>query len=100
MAWLAESNPDEHFHFHLLWSLESEASRFEGAPVKNVWVLTQSDPLEKPVVDDERAEYPQFELTFQVLSECDLDELAEHQELGTVPPRFRKEIAPVVVPGG
>jgi hypothetical protein len=100
MSWLAESNPNEHYHFHLLWSLESEASRFEGAPLKNVWVLTQSETPEKPVVTNDRATYPQYELTFQVLTESELDELAQYQDSGTVPPRYIKKIASVEIPCG
>ena len=100
MAWLAESDPDEHFHFHLLWSLESEASRFEGEPTKNVWVLTQSEIPQKPVINNDRATYPQFELTFQVLSDTELDELAQYQDSGTVPPRYIKNIASVEIPCG
>jgi len=77
------SNPTENFHFHLLWHLESEASRFEGAQPKSVWLLSQ---LAQP----SSGEAGEFELTFQVVGESDLDELAKHQATGIVPARFQK----------
>jgi len=90
IAWLAESNPTEKFHFHLLLHLESIASRYDGARPTNVWFLSQ--PTSSGVdaatrADSERQEY---DITFQVVSESDLDELALDQEAGMVPARFQK----------
>src|SRR5207245_578737 len=39
IAWLADAPPEENFHMHLLWHLESQASRFDGMRPRNVWVL-------------------------------------------------------------
>jgi len=88
IAWLVASDPSEHYHFHLLWHLESEASRFEGKLPKNVWVLAQPGQPTVPV-----GETPAFEFTFQVVTDPELDELAEHQASGTVPARFQKHEA-------
>ena len=100
VAWLAASNPTEGYHFHVLWHLESEASRFEGARPRNVWVLTQIEEPEIPAAAGSGGEVPEFELTFQVLSESDLDELAGCQDTGKVPPRFQKQEASLVVQCG
>ena len=100
MAWLAASNPEEGYHFHVLWHLESQASRFDGVRPRNVWVLTQAEEPEIPAAAASGGEVPEFELTFQVLGESDLDELAEHQDTGHVPPRFQKKEASLVVQHG
>jgi hypothetical protein len=100
MAWLAASNPEEGYHFHVLWHLESEASRFESIRPRNVWVLTQVEEPAVPAAAVSGGEVPQFELTFQVLGESDLDELAEHQHTGHVPPRFQKKETSLVVQHG
>jgi len=97
MAWLAASEPSEHYHFHLLWHLESEASRFEGVRPRNVWVLSQSEVPQLPAVAGSGGEVPEFELTFQVVSESELDELAQCQDIGIVPASFKKAEASVVV---
>jgi hypothetical protein len=90
VAWLVASDPTENYHFHLLWHLDSAASRFNGAGPKNVWFLSQA-PQAGAQTD--------FELTFQVISESDLDALAEHQATNTVPLRFQKHDAPVSANG-
>ena len=91
MAWLADSNPEDLYHFHLLWSLESEASRFDGVRPKNVWFLqTPPSHLIKSVPPNTMKAVP-FEITFQVLSETLLDELATAQEDGFIPPKYLKE---------
>jgi hypothetical protein len=89
IAWLAESDPTELFHFHVLLHLESEAFRYDGVRPNNVWFLRQSpSPATAAILDGwEKREY---EMTFQVVSESDLDELAQYQDEGTVPPRFQK----------
>lgn len=97
-GWLAESNPVEGFHFHLLWHLESEASRFEGMRPKNVWILSESHiPAESDGTAFDCVPR-EFELTFQVVVESTLDELAEHQSSGAIPPRFQKDRSAIVVP--
>jgi len=97
IAWLVASNPDEGYHFHLLWHLESEASRFEGIRPKNVWVLSQTQAPATPTDFPPDAEPVEFELTFQVTGEADLDELAECQASGSIPPRFQKQDAAIVM---
>jgi len=52
--------------------------------------LSQTTPPPSEDVPDDPYTVQEFELTFQVVSESDLDELAEHQESGIVPPRFEK----------
>ena len=90
IAWLAESNPTEKFHFHLLWHLESEASRFDGARPTNVWFLSQANSSTADAASHAGSKRQDYELTFQVVSESDLNELASDQEGGTVPARFQK----------
>jgi hypothetical protein len=97
IAWLAASNPDEGYHFHLLWHLESEASRFEGVRPRNVWFLSQSRAPAMPTDAPPDCELREFELTFQVAGEATLDELAGSQDSGAIPPRFQKEEAAVVI---
>ena len=97
IAWLAASNPDEGYHFHLLWHLESEASRFEGVRPKNIWFLSQSHAPSIPTDAPLDFELSEFELTFQVVGEADLDELAACQASGTIPPRFQKQDAAIVI---
>src|SRR5687767_5831459 len=79
MAWLAASNPDESFHLHLLWHLESDASRFDGVRPKNVWVLRSPDTHRVKSEPPEGMEAVEFDVTFQVVREVDLDELAMAQ---------------------
>ena len=69
IAWLAASEPSKHYHFHVLWHLESEASRFDGVLPKNVWVLSQSEQLAVPKAAALGGETPPFELTFQVVTD-------------------------------
>jgi hypothetical protein len=100
MSWLAESNPAEFYHFHLLWHLESEASRFEddrSRGAKNVWFLRtpSTHPSNSAPLQDTKA--VAFELTFQVLTETGLDELAsaqeQEQEQGLIPSKYLKQEA-------
>ena len=100
IAWLAASNPAEAFHFHLLWHLESEASRFEGERPKNVWFLSQTHAPTTPADTPPDGQVREFEVTFQVVTEADLDELAEHQASGAIPLRFQKQVAAVIVQCG
>lgn len=97
IAWLASSNPSEKFHFHLLWHLEASTAAAEVGGAKSVWVLTQSEPIEGRAVATPSGTVPEFELTFQVVDESDLDELSEHQVSGQVPHRFRKHFSAVEV---
>ncbi|HEX5124563.1 MAG TPA: hypothetical protein VFV97_15070 [Rhodanobacteraceae bacterium] len=90
IAWLVASNPTEMFHMHFLWHLESAASRFEGVTPKNVWHLVQSESPRLPADAPPGAVIRDFELTFHVVDEATLDELAAHQESGSIPERFRK----------
>ena len=89
IAWLAESNPAELFHFHVLLHLESEASRYDGVRPKNVWFLRQP-PLLAEAIALQEWEKRDYEMTFQVVTESDLDELAQYQDEGIVPTRFQK----------
>ena len=93
MSWLAESDPAEFFHFHLLWHLESEASIFEGEYPKNVWVLHAPKSHQVVEVPPEGTQTIPFELTFQVVSEAVLDEFAQAQATGRIPNRHLKPSA-------
>ena len=91
MAWLADSNPEEFYHFHLLWHLESEASRFDGIRPKNVWFLrTPPTHIVKSAPPGDMEAVP-FDVTFQVISETALNELATAQEDGYIPAKYLKE---------
>jgi len=89
MAWLAKSNPEQHFHLHLLWHLESQESRFDGVRPKNVWVLRSPSDHQVKQEPPEGMEAVDFEITFQVIGEQELDELAAAQECGVIPERYR-----------
>jgi hypothetical protein len=98
ITWLATSDPVESFHFHLLWHLESDESRFEGIRPGNVWFLSQSQaPVIPQMASASNAKARIFELTFQVVSESTLDELAEYQDSGVIPERFEKHEASIIV---
>ncbi|HEY0232767.1 MAG TPA: hypothetical protein VGC55_16080 [Dokdonella sp.] len=97
MAWLAASDPREAFHFHTLWHLESEASRFEGISPANVWSLSQAEQPAAPPDAPDGCKIVPFELTFHVVDDAQLDELARHQPSGLIPARFRKEYAAVEI---
>jgi hypothetical protein len=96
MSWLAESDPAEFFHFHLLWHLESEASKFDGELPKNVWVLQTPKSHQVVQAPPEGMQAVPFDLTFQVISESALDELAEAQSLGFIPEKYLKSEASYV----
>jgi len=92
IAWLVDSQPEENFHIHLLWHLESEASRFDGVKPKNVWFL---DEPEEAIIRDneyvpEDATIVKYEVTFMVLTDAQLDELAAAQETGIIPKQYWK----------
>ena len=92
IAWLADSPPGENYHIHLLWHLESRASRFDGVKPKNVWFLDEPEEAKGRSLDDvpEDAASIPFEVTFMVLTDAQLDELAEAQETGLIPKRYWK----------
>jgi hypothetical protein len=90
MTWLAESKPEEFFHVHLLWHLESEASKFDDLRPKNVWVLNTPDGHRVKAEIPEGAKAVPFEVTFQVITEPSLDELAAAQDSGLIPPKYLK----------
>ena len=76
--------------FHLLWHLESEASRFDGARPKNVWVLRTPTSHEVQQVPPDGMEAVPFDVTFQVVTESALDELAAGQNSGFIPEKYLK----------
>jgi hypothetical protein len=90
MSWLADSRPDELYHFHLLWSLESEVSRFESIRPRNVWFLRTPETKIVNVAPPDCMEPVSFDITFQVLTESALDELALAQESGFIPQKYLK----------
>ena len=96
MAWLAESSPEELYHFHLLSSLESEACMFEGVTPCNVWFLRTPQTHQLVSVPPEGFESILFEVTFQVLPECSLNELVAAQETGLIPEQYLKSEASYV----
>jgi len=96
MAWLAESKPEEFYHFHLIWHLESEASRFDGVRPKNVWVLRTPTSHEVRQMPPNGMEAVSFDVTFQVVSESALDELTEGQNTGIIPEKYLKSEASYV----
>jgi hypothetical protein len=96
IAWLAASDPGESFHLHLLWHLESEASRFEDVRPRNVWVLRTPAEHRAKVEPPEGMDAATYEVTFQVVRDTELDELALAQEDGAIPERYRKQEASYV----
>jgi hypothetical protein len=97
IAWLANSDPAESFHFHTLWHLESDASRFEGVLPRNVWFLSQSEMPAIPADAPANGRRREFEVTFQVVDEATLDELAASQSSGVIPPSFQKHEASIIL---
>ncbi|WP_133247306.1 hypothetical protein [Azospira sp. I13] len=93
MAWLAESKPEEFYHFHLLRSLLSEACIFEGVTPSNVWVL-RTPPTHQVISEPpEGFEAIPFEVTFQVVPEASLDDLVAAQSTGFIPSAYLKSEA-------
>ncbi len=91
MAWLADSNPEEAYHFHLLWELESEACKFDGVLPKNIWFLSEPENASGRKQAPEGTSRVENELTFQVVTEKQLDDLAKQQESGLIPESWLKE---------
>jgi hypothetical protein len=82
LTWMIASDPAEHFECHVLMTLESEESRFDGAP-PNVWTLVSDDLAAKVAAPSE--DHPGFELTLMHAEEADLDELASQRASGIKP---------------
>jgi hypothetical protein len=82
LTWMIASDPAEHFECHVLMTLETDASRFDGA-TSNVWTLVSEDLAEKVVILSE--EHPGFELTLMHAEEADLDKLASYRPSGIKP---------------
>lgn len=80
MTWLAQSPKDEHFECHVVMDLEDEASKFDGKESRNAWTLRGPDFPNTPEEGKGAAE-----LTLMCLEESELDQLAQHQRLGTLP---------------
>jgi hypothetical protein len=77
LDWLLEGPPEDHWHCHVLWSLENDESRFDGKRPRNAGVIVsegfqliaeKDDPL-GPVVD----------LTFVHASDQTLDDKQKRQ---------------------
>jgi hypothetical protein len=96
IAWLADSKPEELYHFHLLGFLESEASKFEGARPSNVWFLRTPSSHQVSSSPPDGWNAVPFEVTFQVLTDSALDELATAQDSGIIPDKYLKSEASYV----
>jgi len=84
LAALAESDESEHYEAHVCMDLEADECVFEGHRPSNVWVLRTKElaPLLAPHDAPETAD---FELTFMVVQEAELDDLADFQKDGLLP---------------
>lgn len=80
MEWLAKSPMKEHFECHVPMDLEDDESKFEGKQPRNVWALLMAS-------EDSTGESAGIGgLTFMCLEEDELDQLAQHQVIGVLPP--------------
>ncbi len=91
MQRLADSNPKEAYHFHLLWELESDECKFDGVLPKNIWFLAEAEHASKRNESPDGTTRVEQELTFQVVTEETLDELAEQQKSGLIPESWLKD---------
>jgi hypothetical protein len=81
---LVDSDEKDHYETHVRMEFLSDESRFEGKTPENVWVLRDKElaPLLAP---HGSPEYLDFELTFMVVSEAELDDMAVFQRDGLLP---------------
>jgi len=84
LAEIAESDVSEHYETHVRMHFEADECVFEGRRPSNVWVLRTKElapllaPHGAPGTED-------FELTFMVVPEAELDDLADFQKDGLLP---------------
>lgn len=82
LLWLARSDARDHYECHVKMSLEEDDCRFEGKRPRNVWTLMPADLIDHFTQASDLD--PGFELTFMVVSEHELDDMAHHQETGVL----------------
>ncbi len=80
IARMGDSHPQDNPHFHVVFHLESEASRFHGALPRNVWSLRHPDAAP---YQDQSSGRP--ELSFRMASEEELNVLSKGQLSGLIP---------------
>jgi hypothetical protein len=73
LAWIVKSDPKDHFECHVIMTLESDETRFEGKKPRNAWVKA-SDDINMSLIEGSEENYG-FELTFMLVEEKDLDDL-------------------------
>jgi hypothetical protein len=72
MAWVAGSEPSEHFEIHLVWELFSEVTHPETKPANNICSMRDRSYSDR---GPERFGYGGRELTFMILGEAEVERL-------------------------
>lgn len=78
LDWLINSPLDEHYHCHVLWSLENDQSRFDGKRPRNAGVSFSEGFAEMGNADIAGGQM--VDLTFVVATDVDLDDAQKHQK--------------------
>ena len=73
LDWIIKSNPKEHFECHVIMTLESDETRFEGKRPRNAWVRASED-VKRELIENSEDNYG-FDLIFMLVEENDLDKL-------------------------
>lgn len=84
LSMLAESDAKDHYETHVRMQFQDDESLFDGKKPDNIWVL-RTKPL-APMLAPHGDQYQQdFELTFMVTPEAELDDLTIFQGNGLLP---------------
>jgi hypothetical protein len=81
---LAHSPEKEHYETHVRMRYEDADCVFEGKKPSNVWVL-RTKSLAPLLAPHGNPEIQDFELTFMMMPEAELDDLTKCQETGLLP---------------
>ncbi len=82
MSWIAASEPSEHYECHLLWHLTNYEAKVGQSP-GNLWFLFDRDLFH--VFEKHREQQSDFDLTFMIVEQHDLEKLAQYRSSGLLP---------------
>lgn len=77
LTWLVDSPPEEHYHLHVLMTLENDQSKFDGKRPRNAGVVISDHFNEIARADIEQGDV--VDLSFFMVPERDLDEMQAQQ---------------------
>jgi hypothetical protein len=77
LTWLVDSPPEEHYHLHVLMTLENDQSKFDGKRPRNAGVVFSDDFSE--IVNADMGRGDVVDLSFFMVGENDLDDMQAQQ---------------------